>query len=167
METVLHRYASMIGKLTWLFCFGLLSWPLVFSFQPMRWCGGPLNPIEAAKAGRMSTEILFSCKEELKTLNTRPAVIKEAARVCAGCRLCFAVAEDDKNVSTTFFEKFAECVRKIGTGWIIAYPKIKERYNLDINKTVDVFKGCVKRLRPEDLPYVLQTVDYIRNFISG
>ncbi|XP_077532788.1 uncharacterized protein LOC144145157 isoform X2 [Haemaphysalis longicornis] len=140
LEMVFHRDSPVIRIWKWTICFVLLSRPLVHTFQPMRWCGGTLNPVQAAKAGKMSTDILFSCKKEIMTLNVRPAAIKEATRICAVYHLCFAVAQDDKNVSAPFMETFSECVRKMGNALTIAYPELKEKYNLNVNKTVDAFK---------------------------
>ncbi|KAK8787129.1 hypothetical protein V5799_023095 [Amblyomma americanum] len=72
--------------------------------QEMRWCGAPLNPWEHAKATKVATDALYSCKDEIKMLNVGAAVIKEAKRACQGIRLCYAFVEETKNVRLLKFK---------------------------------------------------------------
>ncbi|XP_077532789.1 uncharacterized protein LOC144145159 [Haemaphysalis longicornis] len=157
----------MIRALRLGLCFGVLSLHLAYCFQPMRWCGGPLNPLETAKAARMATEVLWSCKDEIMALNIRPSVIKEARKACAGYHLCFAFVQDTNDDSTSFRDKVLDCMEKYGNAWSTAFPDMPEKLNLDVKKTVDAVRRCLKSLKSTDLPYILKTVEYLRDFVSG
>ncbi|XP_077507846.1 uncharacterized protein LOC144118962 isoform X2 [Amblyomma americanum] len=110
--------------------------------QKMRWCGGPLNPWEHAKAAKVATDTFYSCKDEIKTLNVRVAAIKEANRACLGIRLCYAFVEENKN-------------------------KTLEMYNVDVSKYVQSIKRCVRPFVPKDVRYALKTLVYAKDFASG
>ncbi|XP_077532792.1 uncharacterized protein LOC144145161 [Haemaphysalis longicornis] len=137
------------------------------ALQPMRWCGGPLNPWEAAKAGRMATSHFLACKNETIGLNIKASLIKEVPKICSAVRMCFAVAEDNQNTSAIFREKFIQCLEKLGKAWTTAYPWKPKEYNIDTDEVLAAFRRCWKNVRPEDLLYILKTVEYFKDFASG
>ncbi|XP_077532794.1 uncharacterized protein LOC144145162 [Haemaphysalis longicornis] len=142
---------------------------VVFSeaLQPMRWCGGPLNPWEAAKAARIATGLFLSCKDETIALNIKPSIIKETTRGCAAYRICFAVAEDNRNTTATFFDKYLQCLEKLGKAWTTGYPWVPKKYNIDTDEAVAALRRCGKIIGPGDLIYVLKTVEYFKDFVTG
>ncbi|XP_075539404.1 uncharacterized protein LOC142574131 isoform X4 [Dermacentor variabilis] len=106
------------------------------------WCGGPQNPMEAAKTGRVATAVFFSCKDEVQRLNISSAFIQEVDRMCAVWRLCYAFGEDTNNT------------------W-------RQKYNVNIDSFIGAFQRCAFPKFPKGVIYGLKTLDYFRYFASG
>ncbi|XP_077532210.1 uncharacterized protein LOC144144574 [Haemaphysalis longicornis] len=135
--------------------------------KKLEWCGGNLNPREAARAARVATSVFWSCKEETVRLNISPAFIKQTDRICALWRLCYSLVEDNYLNGTEVTFAAAECVYKFGEAVQFVFPTWKGLYNFDAASFYEATKKCAFPLVPRGVMYGLKCVDYFRYFISG
>ncbi|XP_075539402.1 uncharacterized protein LOC142574131 isoform X2 [Dermacentor variabilis] len=94
------------------------------------WCGGPQNPMEAAKTGRVATAVFFSCKDEVQRLNISSAFIQEVDRMCAVWRLCYAFGEDTNNVTMELYNAAGKCTHKFSQAAMFVFPTWRQKYNV-------------------------------------
>ncbi|XP_037514364.1 uncharacterized protein LOC119390745 [Rhipicephalus sanguineus] len=135
--------------------------------QPMRWCGGQLNPRDHARAMTFATSLFYSCKDEILRINFPPIAIKEIERLCAGWRICYALVDDFTNASVPYNDFLITCMKKLGAALVTVYPHTKETYNFDPEDSLDGLKRCAGHLLPRDWRYMMQAISYVKYFASG
>ncbi|XP_077532798.1 uncharacterized protein LOC144145165 isoform X2 [Haemaphysalis longicornis] len=143
-----RRSSSALKRLPTLY-FTVISVVLGETFQPMRWCGPPLNPREAAKAARTATFYFMECRKHTMALNVKTSMIKELEIFCVAARVCFRAYEDVKNITKPLADTLLDCAEKVATAWVTLHPR------------------CAKDTDIRDLPYILKTFEYFKDFASG
>ncbi|KAK8787834.1 hypothetical protein V5799_022390, partial [Amblyomma americanum] len=74
---------------------------------------GTLNPLDQAKAMRLSTELMYSCKDDMIRLNVSPAILKELKRLCIMFRACFAYGSYSNTTIKEFRQTYMHCLRSL------------------------------------------------------
>ncbi|XP_075539403.1 uncharacterized protein LOC142574131 isoform X3 [Dermacentor variabilis] len=110
------------------------------------WCGGPQNPMEAAKTGRVATAVFFSCKDEVQRLNISSAFIQ---------------------VTMELYNAAGKCTHKFSQAAMFVFPTWRQKYNVNIDSFIGAFQRCAFPKFPKGVIYGLKTLDYFRYFASG
>ncbi|XP_075744770.1 uncharacterized protein LOC142803526 isoform X2 [Rhipicephalus microplus] len=101
---------------------------VIFAFEKIDFCATSLNPWNEAKAMKLATTLVLSCKEEFLRINLPASSgITETSRLCAGARICYASLEGEKIGAPVFQDKLYACLNNLGTAVTKANPDLEIR----------------------------------------
>ncbi|XP_064472461.1 uncharacterized protein LOC135386874 [Ornithodoros turicata] len=120
-----------------------------------------------ARMGRVATATLISCKNEIIANNVNSSIVKEAARICVGIRICYAVAEPFLKNVTAFKETVLTCIERMARVLQAMEPDRFAAYNMNITRVMQSTRRCGYNHIPMDVKYVLHGLRYLHSFVLG
>ncbi|XP_077532834.1 uncharacterized protein LOC144145188 [Haemaphysalis longicornis] len=134
--------------------------------QPMRWCGGRLNPWEDAKAMATATNFFLTCKKEILSLRMSRPRIQHLNILCGYLRLRYAFVQANQNATTPFKKQVMSCLRKATTAFLTLNPDFEATYNINMTEFLEVAHRCAASIPDiKDVRYLLRALDYAKDFI--
>ncbi|XP_077552749.1 uncharacterized protein LOC144167329 isoform X2 [Haemaphysalis longicornis] len=115
--------------------------PVPFDTPPMNYCYEKLNPVEASKARKMSSDLFFACKHELFRFDVKPGIIMEVNRFCVSFRFCWSVAEERSSNRQTMIDYVFYCLDKLALANMTVKSDWAQKYHYNHSHQLAAFKS--------------------------
>ncbi|XP_049517395.1 uncharacterized protein LOC125943078 isoform X2 [Dermacentor silvarum] len=115
----------------------------------------------------MVTNMFFACKNKWLDLNLRPAIIKEFNVFCILIRMCYSYAEDKTADVNAMIAAMLDCIDKLALAEITIKADWIGKYNYNHTAVMKSYRSCARPHIPRDVRYVLASLMWIKNLMSG